>query len=116
MNCQGSAKIKDVIDFLCNEDSLFKWIDGAPTANKKKRTNEETVVKASDFIELRLVCEIKDEAGNAKQHDIILENDLHLDNVKKYIFGLIECFTGETKYMPLHYSLKNAELSTYKKK
>lgn len=72
MNCQGSAKIRDVIEFLCYDDSLFKYIDGAPPINKKKRADDTPTKSPSDFIELFLLCEIKDENGKPKQHEILL--------------------------------------------
>jgi hypothetical protein len=61
MNCHGSAKIKDVIDYLCHDDGMYKYIVGAPEIKKKR--NDDDSRKATEFVELWLRSEVKDEMG-----------------------------------------------------
>lgn len=115
MNCQGSAKIRDVIEYICNEDGLFKHIDKSKLPPRLKRDGEEIPYHASDFIQLYLLADLKDENGKKQQVEIPISPSLTLETVKKYMYVLIEMNGGEAKYMPMHYTLKDPSLSTYKK-
>lgn len=64
MNSAGSARIQDVIEYLCHEDGLYKHIRGAP-APKKRRPEDRP---PTDFIELRLRTMLSCVDAEEKEH------------------------------------------------
>jgi len=103
MNCHGGAKIKDVLDYLLNEDGLYKYIKGA--CNPKKGKPDK---KAIEFLHLKVLTNLQDENGN--RLEITLNPELSLDQVKKYFFDFVD-LKAEKKSMPLYYCLKDPEIS-----
>lgn len=111
MNCHGSAKIKDVIDYLCHDDGMYKYIVGAPEIKKKR--NDDDSRKATEFVELWLRSEVKDEMG--KNFEFQLNPMINLDTVHKYLFSLID-IEGKAKHMPFYYQIKDPSKSLLKDK
>lgn len=103
MNCSGSVTVAGVVDYLCNDDQLFKYIKGAPPPNKKKNPDD-----SNSLVELRLRTNHKKSDGSI--YEICLEPNLALDHVRKYLFSFID-LKGEEKYMPLYYCLKDPSRS-----
>lgn len=104
MNSAGSARIQDVIDYLCNEDGLYKHIRGAP-APKKRRPDDPP---PTEFIELRLRTQLTDREG--VQYEVALNPELPLEYVRKYLYSFVDT-ANQTKHMPLYFTLKNPTLS-----
>ena len=63
MNSHGAAKIRDVLDYLLNEDGLYQYIRGAVNPKAKKTSNEPDK-KGCDFINIKLLSNLQDEEGN----------------------------------------------------
>ena len=61
MNSHGAAKVKDVIDYLLNVDGLYKHIRGA--ANPKADKTNEPALKATHFLQLKLLSNLQDSDG-----------------------------------------------------
>jgi len=61
MNSHGGAKIKDVLDYLMNQDGLFQYIRGAANPKQKRSSNEPEPPKAMEFMHLKLQSNLQDE-------------------------------------------------------
>ena len=57
MNSHGAAKIKDVLDYLLNEDGLYQYIRGAVNP-KAKKTSNDPIPKATEFLNLKILSNL----------------------------------------------------------
>jgi len=105
MNSHGTAKIKDVIEYLFDSDGLWKYIMGV--VNPKKKSPDSP--KANDVLEMVVVTDIIDEFSGSRKL-VKLNPELMLDQVKKYFYDLVD-IDGSARQMPLYYSLKNPDLA-----
>ena len=92
MSCQGTMKVKDVLDYLLKEDGLFKYI---------KEEIREFKGKGPDYLRLGLQNE---------QEVIHLNPELSLDQVKKYLNDFID-IEQKNRQMPFVYLLKDPKQS-----
>lgn len=94
MNSPGGTRVNDVLEYILNEDGLWKYIKDARHPRKK---SEEPPTKARELIEIVLVSSIPEEGT-----EIILQPEMTLAQCKKYFFDLIN-LDGKSKHMPLLY-------------
>ena len=98
-----------MLSYLVNEeDELYKWIRDIPAPKKQKEAN----LGPLDFTKIVLQTNFVDEDGN--RHLITLNNDLTLDQVKRYLYEFID-LKNEVKSMLLLYKLIDPGQSLYRK-